>query len=139
MKMLRGIAVLTIAGLGVWWLLSQPSPEWYLNRAPLLEDIALVLLWVGAVAQTGFVLLWMTQPWFLTGWITRAIMVKSLGLALLLDVALTHHYTGPYPAAQMVAAIVVMIVVAGSVTQFAALAYETWRSRRERRTLSDRG
>jgi hypothetical protein len=55
-------------------------------------DWALVLVWVAAVPQTIFVLLYgLTNHWWLS-WIGRALFTKAFGLALLLDMSLLGYY-----------------------------------------------
>jgi hypothetical protein len=99
----------------------------YAAMASRLEDIALVLVWVGAVFQTGFVLTWATLPWY-REWIGRALMIKSLSLAILFDSAIIQHYIGPYPAQQLVGVLLTILVVLAIVLQFAALVWEMWRA-----------
>lgn len=126
-KIAAFLCTLGVIGVALWVGLIQVSGAWYDAAAPTLLDIELAMVWVGAVSQSLFVLLWMTQPWWSTGWITRAIMAKSFGLALLLDISLVNYYVPAYHAAPMVAVIVVGVVVAGSVAQLCALAWDTWR------------
>lgn len=57
-----------------------------------ITDWALVLVWIAAVPQTTFVLIYgLTNHWWLS-WIGRALFTKAFGLALLLDMSLISYY-----------------------------------------------
>lgn len=130
--MLLTVGCIAFTGGLLWALLNLPSDAWYAAHAQTLADLAEPLVWVGAVAQTAYVLLWMTLPWWRRS-ITRSIMVKSVGLALLLDLSVVNAHVPSYAAATAVALLVIGVVVAGSVSQFLALAWAMWRARREDR------
>lgn len=128
-RLLKFLGVVAVMFAAIGWLVSLPSPAWYAAHAALFDQIALILVWIGGTAQTLFVLIWATQPWF-REWMTRAIMTKSLGIMLLLDLSLFGYYV-TYAAAQLVGLIVIMFVTLGALLQVVALIYETWRARHD--------
>lgn len=126
------LGVLAAVTAVLWLLLGIPSSAWYAAHAQWFVDVVEPLVWVGAIFQTGYVLLWMLLPWWRRA-ITRSIMVKSFGLMLLLDLSVVNAHVAPYAASAAVALIVIGLVVAGAVSQFCALAWLMWRARREHR------
>lgn len=89
----------------------------------------LVVLWVAAVGQILFVLLWATQLWWASN-IGRALMAKSAFLAILLAVTLWSYYHGPIrPAVGRTIFTAWAIAILG---QLGVLAWEIRRARRGR-------
>lgn len=94
-------------------------------------DWALVLVWVAAVPQTIFILLYgFTNQWW-RSMIGKALFASSLALALLLDLSLlTYYYPGllePWESN-----IVLAIVPLGAVLKLAAILLDKRAKRRWR-------
>lgn len=97
------------------------------------STLDLVMLWVAAVGQALFVLLWATQRWWATR-VGRALMAKSAALAVILAASLWTYYRGPLPSAvgrSMFGAVTLAIV-----GQLLALLWEWWAARRTHRPVS---
>lgn len=97
------------------------------------NTVDLILLWVAAVGQALFVVLWLTQRWWATR-VGRALMAKSAALAVILAASLWVYYRGPLPVwvgRAMFAAVTLAIV-----TQFLALLLEVRRAGQEDRPVS---
>ena len=91
------------------------------------------MLWVCTVAQSLFVVVWLTQRWWVTR-VGRALMAKSAALAVIFAASLWAFYRGPLPVwlgRSIFGAVTLAIVL-----QFVALAYEVWRARVEHRPVS---
>lgn len=101
---------------------------------PTLQGWSVRLLHVCAVGQTLFVLLWATLRWW-QRWVGRALMVKSVALALFLDTALVNYYLPPYPHEQLVGTLEFALVAAGICSQLLVLAFELVRARRRHRAV----
>jgi hypothetical protein len=85
-------------------------------------DLSLFFIWVGAIPQTVFVLLYgFASPWYryTTG---RAIFTKALGLALILDLSIAVHHFGQLPT--WVGPVVLGFVAVGCWLQLGALVHE---------------
>lgn len=54
-------------------------------------DAGLTALWVAALGQTGFVLLYATRPWW-RHFVGRALFFKSATLAAVLWLTIVNHY-----------------------------------------------
>lgn len=87
-----------------------------------------VLLYVSAAAQTLFVLLWGTRPWW-REWIGRALMLKAFSLAVYLDWAVAVRYWPRMPHLELIGVCLFGFITVGIVTQLAALGHEMWRWR----------
>lgn len=103
----------------------------WLFDATLLEW-ALRLVVGSAIGQTLFVLLWSTLPWW-RSIVGRALMVKSLALAIYLDWAVTSYYWGPFDNSETIAVCLFGLVFAGIWSQLGAISYEMLRARLDRR------
>lgn len=93
----------------------------------------LIMLWVAAVGQVLFVVLWATQRWWVTR-VGRALMVKSAALAVILSASLWTWYRGPLPTT--VGRVMFGAVVVGIVGQLLAVSLEIWQAWRQRRPVS---
>jgi hypothetical protein len=91
------------------------------------------MLWVSTVAQTLFVVLWLTQRWWTTR-VGRALMAKSAALAVIFMASVWAYYQGPLPV--WLGRLIFGAVTLAIVGQFLALAFEVWRARREHRPVS---
>lgn len=111
-----------------------PPPADWLPSLSAVEDLIDVLVHVSAVAQTVFVVLWLTLPWW-REWVGRALMVKSVALALFLDFSLINHYAGEYAWRPYLTAGLFALVTAGIVSQVIALPYEMWSAGQDRRKV----
>jgi hypothetical protein len=121
------------AGLVIWLIIVSIEPDTYLSMNNNLVDATTILLWISAVGQTAFVLMWFTRPWH-EHWVGRALMVKSMSLAVYLDFAIILHYTGPFEGLPLLAVILFGFIAVGIVSQFLTLAVVTWLSERNRKT-----
>lgn len=93
----------------------------------------LIVLWVAATGQCLFVVLWVSQRWWVTR-VGRALMAKAVALAVILVASLWVYYRGPLPpwvGRTMFAAVALAIV-----GQFLALLLEVRRARIEHRPVS---
>lgn len=74
------------------------------------ERQALVMLLVGAVAQTTFVLIYASRrPW---RWpVGRALLFKSAALAVLLDLSVANTFVPPYRYQEQVSALTIDVIV----------------------------
>lgn len=110
-------------------------PGW-LPTPGTLAEIGEVLLWTGAIAQTIFVVIWCTLPWW-REWVGRAVMVKGMAIAIYLDSYLLHTHVLPdYDLEPYVRTGLFAVVVLGIVSQVIALAHEMWLARRQRRKVT---
>lgn len=98
------------------------------------EHLIVVLVWIAGVAQTAFVCLWVSLPWWRSV-IGRALMVKSCALAIYLDVALVNYYLPPYAGEVWVMVGLFGAVAVGILTQLYALIREVVIARRDRRYI----
>ena len=55
-----------------------------------------LLLWLAAIGQTIFVILWASMPWW-REWVGRALMTKSAALCAVLWFMVAGFYLGDYP------------------------------------------
>jgi hypothetical protein len=117
---------------------SYPPPAEWLPSLAAIETSIDVLVHVSAVAQTVFVVLWLTLPWW-REWVGRALMIKSVALALFLDFSLINHYAGDYAWRPYITAALFALVTAGIVSQVIALPYEMWSASRDRRRVYSTG
>jgi len=83
------------------------------------ERMALVAVMVGAIAQTTFVLIYATRPWWRVR-VGRALFLKSLCLALVFDLSLANQFLD-YRGQEQVAAIVLTATAAAIVYQLVAI------------------
>ena len=93
----------------------------------------LINLWVATVGQVLFVLLWLTQRWWITR-VGRALMAKSAVLAALFLSSLWVYYVNPLPVWAGRLELTAITLAIGA--QTVAMAIEIWRARRERRPVS---
>lgn len=84
----------------------------------VLEEIQLNCVFVWGVAQTMFVGLWTASPWWRT-YVGRAMFIKSLSIALLLDAEITA-YLWPYAYSDEVKTVVIVLGMAASIWQLFA-------------------
>jgi hypothetical protein len=91
------------------------------------------VLWVAAVGQVCFVLLWATQRWWTTT-VGVALIAKSAALAALLVASVWAMYMGPLPL--WMARTLVGLIAVTIVGQLVALAAEILSARRESRSVS---
>lgn len=105
---------------------------WFTEATQLEWSIR--LLHVCAIGQTLFVLLWGTLRWW-RRWVGRALMVKSLALALFLDTALVNYYLPPYSHEQLIGTLEFALVAVGIMSQLAVIAFEIVRARRSHRPV----
>jgi len=91
-----------------------------------LDQYTGILLWIGAVAQTAFVALWATMPWFRTP-VTRALMIKSAALAAMFDLMVLGRFWPNYPGRPVVVTVAFTLVVVGVVSQLATVAWSRFR------------
>jgi hypothetical protein len=92
-----------------------------------------IMLWIATVGQVLFVLVWLTQRWWIT-WVGRALMFKGAALALILVATLWSYYRGPLP--QWAGRSMFGVLAVAIVAQFSALALEVWRAHQEHRPVS---
>lgn len=82
-------------------------------------DAGLVALWVAAVVQTCFVLIYGVSPWW-RHFVGRALFIKSASLAIILWLTVVNHYL-VYDYQLQVSVIATWVVALGICFQFAAL------------------
>lgn len=110
-------------------------PGW-LPSLDALQVIVEAGVWVGAIAQTIFLAMWLTLPWW-REWVGRALMVKSLALGVYLDSVLIHEYLVPdYAAEPYVRTLLFLLIVLGICSQVVALGYEMVKARRQKRGVT---
>lgn len=92
------------------------------------DAIAVVLIAAASIPATLFPLVYgFTSPWWRTP-IGRALMVKAVGLALLIDISLVYNFFGDdYAARDAVRLGVFSLITVGVWMQFLALMREKWR------------
>lgn len=103
--------------------------EWFLT----------VTLWIAAPASTLYAFFYMFRPWHTTPQ-GRALMVKSIGTAILLDMALLATMWPEYPGRDQVRIVAFSLWAVGIVYLLATLVfspgarrYPPWNWRRSRR------
>lgn len=126
---LGGVGVFLIIAAVTWQILSSIEPTTYAAINDDLVDVTVWLLWAAAAGQTAFIVTWATLPWH-THWVGRALMVKSVSLAVYLDFALIVHYLRPFPSLVLLGVILFGFITVGIWTQLAAILYEIRRRRR---------
>lgn len=99
------------------------------------ELIRAVLIHVATVGQVLFVLMWMTLPWW-KAWVGRALMVKSLALAVFLISSLAHFYLPPYAAQEAVRTLLVFAVTGGIWSQVVAIGVEIRKAKAGKRNVT---
>ena len=95
--------------------------------------IALVGLWVAVFAQLIFVIAYGTRAPWRTGFVGRALFVKSAVLLLALVNPLIRYFW-PYPHQMEVGALLMWLLAFAVVYQCAALLNRLWLDRRERQS-----
>lgn len=103
------------------------------------DGVLLVLILVAAVASNLYVFFYLFRPWFRTPQ-GRALMVKSIGNAILLDMAAAFTLWGDYSGRHVVRLVGFSIFLAGIVYLLVTLLfspgarrYPPWNWRRSRR------
>lgn len=84
------------------------------------EKTALVALVVGAVAQTLFVLIYGSRPWYRVR-VGRALFFKSAALAVVLDLSVTNALVPPYRFQEQVGTVVIVLITVTILYQLVAL------------------
>ena len=97
----------------------------------MLELIDYAVIWAAGVAQTVFVVLYGTVPWY-RNFIGRALFYKSLTLAVFIDHALFDFYVD-YAHEDAVETFIHLAVAAAIVYQCYALIRQQWTDGRWRR------
>lgn len=89
------------------------------------DEAAILLIVVGAIAQTTFVLFYsFTSPWWRT-LVGRALWTKATGLALLMDISIAYHFLGDeYAWRDVVRLSVYGFIVLGAWLQLWAFVHE---------------
>lgn len=87
------------------------------------DTAAIILIVLGAIAQTTFVIFYsFTSPWWQT-LVGRALWTKAMGLALLMDISIAYYFLGDnYAARDFVRLSVYTFIVVGSWLQLIAFA-----------------
>lgn len=88
-----------------------------------MSDYSLVLLWLGCIGQTGFVVTWVTLPWW-RHWVGRSLMLKSFSIMAYLDISLVMYYVRTFDGWPTLSAILFTLVVVGIWGQFITLLRE---------------
>jgi hypothetical protein len=105
-----------------------------------IDPLSLWVVGLGGPPLTVFcVLYYFTVPWK-DEWITRALMVSSIGTAGLIDLALLRRLFPGFPLYDECVLTVLVFMSAGGILKLLALLRDkvpTWRARRRRR-LADR-
>lgn len=94
-------------------------------------DLAFGALWIAAVAQTLFVVFYMTVRWW-RHFVGRALFSKSFALMLLLQLSLVNHYYD-YAWELQVSALLTCLVAVAIVFQLGALLWQQHLDRDARR------
>lgn len=94
--------------------------------------IALGALWVAVIAQAVFVIAYGARAPWRTGFVGRALFVKSAVLLLALSNPLIRYYW-PYPHQLAVGAALICLLAAAVIYQCAALLNRLWLDRHEPR------
>lgn len=106
----------------------------------MTTDTVAVLLVLGmAPPATLFPIIYgLSGPWWRLP-IGRALMMKSVGLALLVDISLLYNWFGDdYWGREVVRLVVFSLIFCGLWMQFGALLSEKWQARRDhRRSMYD--
>lgn len=97
------------------------------------STLDLIMLWVSTVAQCLFVLLWATQPWWVTK-VGRVMMAKSAVLAALFLASLWQHYFGLLPV--WAGRLMFYSLTIAIVGQLLVIAREIWQARHQHRAVS---
>lgn len=92
--------------------------------------VALAALWVAVIAQAVFVVAYGTRAPWRTGFVGRALFVKSAVLLLALANPLIRYFW-PYPYQMEVGAALICLLAAAVIYQCAALLNRLWLDRRE--------
>lgn len=90
------------------------------------------LVHASALGQTLFVLMWALLPWWRSV-VGRALMTKSLMLALYLNWTLVVYHWGPFTHQQLIAFWLFVGITVGIWSQGVAIGHEIWVGRRERK------
>lgn len=85
------------------------------------------LVHISALGQTAFVILWALLPWYRT-WVGRALMSKSLALAIYLDFVVVVDHWGPFGGQQTLAVVLFGLITLGIWTQLGVIAFEVVRA-----------
>lgn len=103
---------------------------------PTVDQAAQWLVYAAAPPVTVFVVLYaFTTPWWST-WIGRALLVSSIGFALLIDLSVLYQWLGAdYLGRAAVRLTVLSLVCAGAWLKLTALLTEKWRGHKTRRDL----
>ena len=94
--------------------------------------VALAALWVAVIAQAVFVIAYGTRSPWRTGFVGRALFVKSAVLLLALVNPLIRYFW-PYPHQMEVGAALMCLLAASVVYQCAALLQRLWLDRHKSR------
>lgn len=128
-----GLAIITVVGLLLWWLIASIEPATYMGMQDELATVSEWLLWTAAIGQTGFVVCWVTLPWW-THWVGRALMVKSLALMIYLDIAIVLSNVDYFYGLTLLSVILFGFVVVGIWSQLVTLLHERFKSNRKDNT-----
>lgn len=89
--------------------------------AETIDAIAVALIVIAAPPATMFPIVYAFRPWH-QSLIGRALMTKSIGIALLIDISLAYRFLGDdYPARDYVRIGVYALIAAGIWFQFIAM------------------
>lgn len=121
-----GLTIITVVGLLLWWLITSIEPATYMGMQDELDSIGNWLLWTAAIGQTGFVVCWVTLPWW-THWVGRALMVKSLALMIYLDTAIVLTNVEYFYGLTLLSVILFGFVVVGIWSQLVTLLHERFK------------
>jgi hypothetical protein len=102
-----------------------------------IDTWAVVLVVGMAFPATAFPILYATRPWY-RSLLGRALMTKAIGLALLIDLAVAHHF-GLLGDSGITRLVVYSLVFLGLWQQLIALCLIIWRAWRDRRTSTALG
>ena len=125
---LSGAAGLSVVAAVVWLILASIEPATYAAMTDELHTVIEVLLWVSAIGQSLFVIVWATRPWY-RHWVGRALMVKTVALALYLDFAVLVNFVDPFPALQLLGVILFGHITVGIWSQVVVIVWEILRHR----------
>lgn len=128
-----GLAIITMVGLLLWWLITSIEPATYMGMQDELATVSEWLLWTAAIGQTGFVVCWVTLPWW-THWVGRALMVKSLALMIYLDIAIVLTNVDYFYGLNLLSVILFGFVVFGIWSQLVTLLHERFKRNRKDNT-----
>jgi hypothetical protein len=89
------------------------------------DHILLTLAWLTAPPTTAFVFVYgLTTRWYRNGFLGYALMISSLGLAMLMDASLAYRLLGEYQLRPVILFIIFSFICAGAWLKFIALIVE---------------